>query len=211
MLHLFARSTPALALLFLLSAAGPASSAQVAHISWDVTGGNFSESSWAHGPITGGRLEWTAPLGIPIETPISLDRGHWTLALTGPSGSFEIRGAGPGGIAITVNPSVAGGQFTNVFTGRSDSLVYYYGFPLFPGLAQGNFSAMLGAGSGTVAGTLVVFPCLCTFPFSHSFTLGNEVRSLSAVEAPVFTASGAVTLTALMATIAAQRRRRIRQ
>ena len=68
MAHVFARSAAALAGLFLLSLAGPASATLISHISWTVTGGTFSSQNQATGPITGGVSPFFQSGGPGFET-----------------------------------------------------------------------------------------------------------------------------------------------
>jgi hypothetical protein len=176
---LFAALRPAV-LVALVALPGLASAASLSSISWSVTGGTFSSGGASTGPITGGSLVYH-PAGGTVSTPAeALVGGSLILTLTGPSGSFTVF---RGGVVATISPAMARvrafGDPASAFpvaTAMSDGGVRYaytmlwsVSAPAGAGLARGSTYFDPYAGGCSPCGTVNLF--------SHTFTVGSEVRA----------------------------------
>ena len=180
--QLFRRSAAVLVVLFMVLSASQASAALIAQISWQVTGGTFDFDgimSPAKGAITGGSLLFMAPAGGIESTSASGYGGSWNVILSGLSGFFEMSLA-PGSGFISITTTGFYGAFRGVPVAASGpnptALVAnqilsptggFYGYLTY------NLSA-----TGYRQGYVVGYTGNDGMLFTHSFTLGNEIRTV---------------------------------
>ncbi len=177
---------PALALLCALIAS-PVSAVNISQITWDVTGGAFVGPS-SSGPVTGGTLTFL-PAGGVVATPVvSVNhQGHgFALSLTGPSGSFQMNF--PATI-FTANVDHICNLSLSGFSGFAHPSPYvtFSTWVTSGGTAVSALGGQLyfylagGVGSGSVFPAIYNYISISSYSTafaSHTFTLGNEVRTV---------------------------------
>jgi hypothetical protein len=170
----------------------PAGAAVITEISWDVTGGSFG-GPFSTGDITGGQLRLVATCGLStprtgsITTPFTgppnpcyVDPPSIWLTLTGPSGYFKARLTGVG------TGNLFGSEDVTITPGSVKASGIAYG-PLTTGTTTRNRNDFSGFGSfvhitaNTVAGGSAGWRSYGQPTVSHTFTIGNEVRTLQAI------------------------------
>ena len=160
--------------------AGQAPAAQIAQISYSVTGGTFNRSGGI--AITGGTLVYTPPGGSVSTPAYNVYGGVLQLSLTGTqfsvlSSFFSVSFAGNLSDFVRANFTTAG-DFT-VLALRTQSTGNPFGasgYPVPLPLIRAHldlFDLEAGVSFGTVTGSTLVGGS-----FDHRFTIGSEVRTL---------------------------------
>jgi hypothetical protein len=161
------------ALVPLLLALGGDAAAATIQISYDITGGTFKGPN-STGSITGGSLSF---LTVGANLSAGGGPGRLTkLTLTGDKGSFKFFGSAgfAGTAAFTMNfvSLTEKKSQPSIRTGTVDRLADYQydGVSVTYGAGTGGVKGRIGGASGV--------------HFTHSFTVGNEVRTLVPVPEP---------------------------
>jgi hypothetical protein len=149
-----------------------ASAAPLKNVSYEVTGGTFN-GLYSSGAIVSGTVTYTPT--VPTSTPFTTyEPGNWNLALSGPSGTFQVTFVAS---ALVFSPA-------NSFVIYAAAAVPTHG----PVLSNGYLLPHEGVRFFTFGGpgySIIIrgsIPCCapcpdCGTPIGHGFEVGNEVRT----------------------------------
>jgi hypothetical protein len=189
----------AAAATFLLT--GPASAASISQVQWSVTAGSFSSPTLANGLVEGGSLTFRPFAGTVSTSFVGTHSGYFSFSAVGSPGNTF--GLSPWSGSLFLSPGsgafMSVSFFAQAYSGggalpsaRIASIV-----PLFKQLYMALGSGSLGAAG--ISGRIGAF--------THTFTLGNEVRTGVVPEPTTGALLGLGLLVGLAGTAARTRRR----
>jgi len=169
----------------LIAVGGPAASAPLLSVSYDVTGGSLP-ADFVLKSITGGSVVATLP-GSSISTPVNCAANCGTVSilftgLTGNMGYGNLRFYSAPLSLLNVTPNYLRGEFTYMYGTPS---LYYQSFGDF------TYKASLGSGNGKITGYVITNPSIT---LSITFQIGSEVRLLPEPAVPLSLGSGLMLL-----------------
>jgi hypothetical protein len=164
----------------LAGTSGPSVADPLLGISYDITGGAFSDGGFG-GPITGAVIEITLP-GTSTSTPVHCMANCGTIYIlfTGPNGTIPINYAPLVFLSVTPNQMIASFTYTyqDTYNWHSTGILNH------PATGK-------TYGTGHLTGTTVTFG---SYSFSMPFQFGNEVRLLPEPSSQSALAAGVVLL-----------------